>query len=176
MPTYAPFRVICVDDEASNESLKTIDSISARYIIDEDHEQIDLKLKALKDSIIWGKGLPLIFESAESLIAKTLEHFQHEEKILESVEYQGLPEHRAAHEVISKELREMKKELEQQQIQAALDLMKFYRAWLRKHLQYEDSKYAESIQSAAQRGRLVGRGKCNQSPAPVNPSAPSTSE
>jgi hemerythrin len=45
----------------------------------------------------------LIFESAESLIAKTLEHFQHEEKILESLEYQGLPEHRAAHEVISKE-------------------------------------------------------------------------
>jgi hemerythrin len=95
--------VICVDDEASNESLKTNSSISARYIIDEDHEQIDLKLKALKDSIIRSKGLPMIFESAESLIAKTLEHFQHEEKILESVEYQGLPKHRAAHEVISRE-------------------------------------------------------------------------
>jgi hemerythrin-like metal-binding protein len=109
-----------------------------------------LRLKALKDSIIRGKGLPLIFESAESLIAKTLEHFQREEKILESVEYRGLPENRAAHEVISKELREMKKELEQQQIQAALDLMKFYRAWLRKHLRNEDSKYAGSIQNATQ--------------------------
>ena len=66
------------------------------------------------------------------------------------MEYQGLPEHRAAHEVISKLLREMKKELEQLQIQAALDLMKFYRAWLRKHVQNEDSKYAESIRNAAQ--------------------------
>ena len=63
MPTSAPFRVICVDDEGSRRRI----SISARYIIDEDHEQIDLKLKALKDSIIWGKGLPLIFESAEML-------------------------------------------------------------------------------------------------------------
>ena len=121
---------------------------SARYVLDEDHEQIELKAKSLRDSIIAGRGLPRILESAESLIAKVLEHFQKEEMALEAVGYPGVAKHRAAHELIAEHVLQIKNALEERQIRAALNLLKMYSALLREHSEREDSKYAAVIRNA----------------------------
>ncbi|SRR6266542_6912185 len=126
----------------------------ARSMMDEGHAQIEVQLKTLKESIIGGKGLPTILESAESLIATVLEHFHQEEMILQAVGYQGLAKHRAAHELISEQMLQIKKGLEERQIQASLNLLKIHCASLREHSELEDSKYAGVIRSAAQSGIL----------------------
>jgi hemerythrin-like metal-binding protein len=95
-------------------------SYSAQHIIDHEHEDINLELTRLQEAIVGAKGLPAIFSAADALIARTLTHFRHEEKILAVVGYEGLPQHRAAHIVLLKEIQEIKAGLLERQITSAL--------------------------------------------------------
>jgi hemerythrin len=54
-------------------------------------------------------------------------------------------------------MHEMKEGLERRQIQAALNLMKFYKTWLHEHTELEDSKYESAIRDAVLTGRLPGQ-------------------
>jgi hemerythrin-like metal-binding protein len=127
---------------------------SAQYVIDYEHTLIWARLDALRESIVGGKGFPAIFDAAEALIKQTQEHFRHEEKILATVGYKRLAEHRAEHAHLAKELRNIQQGLESRQISAALQLMKMFGPWFKEHLEVEDSRYEEAIRTSAQLGIL----------------------
>jgi hemerythrin-like metal-binding protein len=129
-------------------------SYSAQYIIDHEHEAIHRELTRLHEAIIGGKGLPAIFGAADALIAKTLTHFRHEEKILAVVGYEGLSQHRAAHIFLLKEIQEIKMGLLERQITSALHLARFFSSSILDHFMLEDVKFEDAIRDAVHVGTL----------------------
>jgi hemerythrin-like metal-binding protein len=142
------------DDRLMTDIKRRKKTYSSQYIIDHEHELIKLELTRLQEAIIGGKGLPAIFSAADALIARTLTHFRHEEKILAVVGYEGFSQHRAAHIYLLKEIQEIKAGLLERQITSALHLARFFSSSIPDHFELEDVKFEDAIRAAVHVGTL----------------------
>ena len=72
-------------------------------------------------------------------------HFQHEESIMNAVEYPRLNEHRKAHEELFDAIFRLQHEYESKDIHLEQDTMKFVRSWLVEHIINSDYAFRDFL-------------------------------
>jgi hemerythrin len=71
------------------------------------------------------------------------EHFQEEEKMMQAIGFEGLEDHKVAHEKIVDKIFAILQEHEKGALAVADDLNEFLREWLLEHILKEDMQYRD---------------------------------
>ena len=82
----------------------------------------------------------------ERLVEYTQTHFDHEEKIMQEVDYPSLAAHKALHDDMRRQTIGLRTHLT---LVTARDVLVFLKEWWLGHIQGEDKKYASYVQPAA---------------------------
>ena len=82
----------------------------------------------------------------ERLVQYTQTHFDHEEKIMQDVDYPDLAAHKALHDDMRRQTIELRTHLT---LVTARDVLVFLKDWWLGHIQGEDKKYASYVEPAA---------------------------
>ena len=82
----------------------------------------------------------------ERLVQYTQTHFDHEEKIMQEVDYPDLAAHRALHDDMRRQTIGLRTHLT---LVTARDVLVFLKDWWLGHIQGEDKKYASYVEPAA---------------------------
>jgi hemerythrin-like metal-binding protein len=122
-------------------------------IIDEEHRGIQRGIVNLMEAILLGAGAAKVLETAQEALRITRLHFEHEEAILNSINFPKLKQHAEDHCNIAETLERVAEELKSKESAAALRSLREYRRLLLVHLQTEDEHYREDVNRyAAQLG------------------------
>ena len=78
------------------------------------------------------------------LIQRAEEHFAHEERLMATTEYEGLADHRVAHQRLMDDIRRYQKDLNNGVV-GAEDVARFVAAWLFSHIDEEDRRYGDHL-------------------------------
>ena len=78
------------------------------------------------------------------LVVCAEEHFSHEERLLGTVEYPELDDHRAKHQRLLEEIAAYKSAIESGRITGG-DVARFVAVWIFQHIEEEDQKYREIL-------------------------------
>lgn len=76
-----------------------------------------------------------------AMVAYALEHFEAEERYLESLDYPELEQHRRAHRDFREKIAAINRDLQEDRIVLSTSVMKFLRNWISEHFAGEDQKY-----------------------------------
>lgn len=109
-----------------------------------DHKQILDLMNQIRDASEAGTGGESMIELVEDLERATLEHFNDEEAYMESIAYDGLPSHRAAHEELAKKLSFFADETTENDGRISHGFLMFMMLWLKGHIRGIDMKYGEA--------------------------------
>jgi len=115
--------------------------------IDQDHKEIILEFEKLYQLMKEGLGHDYYHDLIAYLIKYVNWHFDHEEKLQESISYPYIDEHKKIHEEFKNSILTIAKEHENKVITNA-DLIKiniFLKNWLIHHILIEDRKIADYI-------------------------------
>jgi len=82
----------------------------------------------------------------ERLVQYTQTHFDHEEKIMQEVDYPDLAAHKALHDDMRRQTIELRTHLT---LVTARDVLVFLKDWWLDHIQGEDKKYASYMEPLA---------------------------
>ncbi len=122
-------------------------------ILDEEHKQllnlINLVYSAIRDK----KGPSVIAAVLTDLERYTVDHFQHEEKLLEKYGYPDFQAHLQKHKAFINELKDKKAKMDSDQDELAKELLRFMREWLVNHIMVMDKNYGPFLEARV--GRFV---------------------
>jgi len=109
---------------------------------DEDHKKLVHMINELYDNISAGSAKETLGRFSDVLIEHTVEHFGHEEKYFDEVNYPRAAQHRAMHEHIKKRVLEFRSEIDgKDSTLLAFEMLRFLRESLGHHINGEDKKY-----------------------------------
>lgn len=109
--------------------------------MDDQHAILMDALNELRLSLVHGSERKTICQHLERLIEFTQMHFENEEQLLNQEGFPGLPEHRAAHQLL---LSQIQAKLEHAKHNEAVEfqpLLHFLRGWYLEHIQGLDQSY-----------------------------------
>ncbi len=110
--------------------------------LDRQHRTIMDRLDELHEGMLSGKvneaAAPLIGD----LVSLAGEHFATEERLMESTDFPGLADHRAAHQRLSRRVGEFISRHDAGDRAAYCQFMYYVRDWITKHMEKEDQEYA----------------------------------
>ncbi len=122
-------------------------------VLDNEHkkliEQINIVYTAIRDK----KGSEVVNDVLAALEQYTIDHFQHEEKLLTEFQYPDLEEHLAKHKELFEALRLKKEQAAADPDKMAAELLKFMREWLMNHILVTDKAYGNFLESRG--GRFI---------------------
>ena len=75
---------------------------------DAEHKQLIAMINDLHDSMMVGAAKSKLGKVLDGLITYTVEHFNHEERVLTRYDYPGLADHRHQHELLKKQVQEFR--------------------------------------------------------------------
>ncbi|MFO7811730.1 MAG: bacteriohemerythrin [Pelovirga sp.] len=121
--------------------------------LDKEHqglvEQINVLFEAVRDK----RGNEVYADVVTMLDTYVLEHFDHEEKLMQEYQFPGFEEHRQEHRRLVAAVEKLKRDHAVMDESAARELLKFLRIWLLDHIVKVDKKYGSFIESRG--GRFV---------------------
>lgn len=106
--------------------------------IDQDHRRLLELFNRLGHAVEDGAPRTYVIAVLEELIACTAWHFKHEEYLMESYGYQGLPAHRAEHEDLIASGEALKARFVGQDTPLSMMDLEFLEHWLTAHIYGED--------------------------------------
>ena len=83
----------------------------------------------------------------------TVDHFQHEEKLMAEYQFPGLEEHQRVHQELIDAVQEIKARAASGTEELAQELLKFLRVWVLEHIIEVDKKYGSFLESRG--GRFI---------------------
>ncbi len=113
-------------------------------LVDEEHKEL-FRIIGEVSQVINNDFIPDKYDEIVSLLEQlknyTKFHFSDEEKYMESIQYEGLPAQRRAHDAFVNRLEEMNLEqIDEHQQETLEELMVFLTEWLVNHILYMDKK------------------------------------
>ncbi len=72
-------------------------------------------------------------------------HFATEEKLLATVGYEHLTEHKQSHRHCLTQIADLLKDFDKSGMQTVLDFVKFFNNWLYQHITFEDRMYVKTV-------------------------------
>jgi len=110
--------------------------------IDAQHQRLVAMLNELHDGMSRGHGAEHLTPILNGLIDYTAQHFAHEEALFAEHDYPEAAEHTAEHQRLVGQVLAFKSKLENKQASINMELMKFLKDWLIKHILGSDMRYS----------------------------------
>ena len=120
---------------------------------DNEHKALVAEINKLYEAIRDKRGEEVLGEILVMLEAYTVEHFQHEEKLMAEYQFPGLEEHQRVHKELIDAVQDLKKRVTSGTEELAQELLKFLKVWVLEHIVNVDKKYAAFLESRG--GRFI---------------------
>ncbi|WP_321366359.1 bacteriohemerythrin [uncultured Desulfuromusa sp.] len=121
--------------------------------LDNEHQglisQINKLYEAIRDKHE-EEGLEATLTMLESY---TVNHFQHEEKLMAEYHYPGLADHQKSHQELIDAVQDLKQRASSGKDELARELLKLLRVWVLEHILDVDKKYGAFLESRG--GRFI---------------------
>jgi hemerythrin len=111
--------------------------------LDNQHRAFIKALNELHAASMRGEARKVAGPLLRQVVSLAEEHFETEEKLMESIGFPGLAAHRATHLELAGKLAEFLSRHEKGDTTMYTPLLYFARDWQNKHMQAEDQEYAE---------------------------------
>ena len=111
--------------------------------LDDQHVAFIGFLNELHAGMLKGQAGSIAGPLLEKLTGYVREHFDTEERLFASTHYPAQAEHRALHQDLTRQVGEYAARFRQDDGSVYLELLRFMRDWLRKHMVEEDQKYTQ---------------------------------
>lgn len=108
--------------------------------IDEDHRRLVELFNILNRALEEGEPRDYIAAVLEELIACTVWHFRHEERLMLKYRYDGLAEHKEEHDALIESARELQQKFLQEDRSLSAGEIEFLEHWLTGHIFGADMK------------------------------------
>jgi hemerythrin len=116
--------------------------------IDEDHRRLVDLYNLLSEAVQDGERAEYINAVAEELIACTVWHFRHEERLMLKHGYEGLHDHKAEHEELIASVVGLQQRLRKADKSVSSDEVAFLERWLMEHIYGADMKMGAYLSAA----------------------------
>lgn len=110
--------------------------------IDAQHQRLVAMLNDLHDGMSSGHGAEVLTPILAGLIDYTAQHFAHEETLFAQYGYPDAAEHIAEHRQLVAQVLAFKAKVESKQATINMELMRFLKDWLIKHILGSDMRYS----------------------------------
>jgi len=121
--------------------------------LDNEHRSLIAEINRLYEAVRDKCSDRVLSEILSSLTAYTVEHFQHEEKLMAEYHFSGLDEHRKVHQALIAKVDEFRHRSDTGEDGVAQELLKFLRSWLLEHILEVDKQYGPYLESHG--GRFI---------------------
>lgn len=111
--------------------------------IDAEHQGLLRLINELQDNMLGEKSAEVLSRVLARLTFYSVQHFGHEEKLMEESGYPGYPEHKAEHEAFVEKLGEFKAGFHNGNPALPEEVLAYLRAWLLGHIQGTDRAYSD---------------------------------
>jgi len=106
--------------------------------IDEDHRRLVELFNLLSHSVAEGDSTKYIEAVLEELIACTVWHFRHEERLMLKYDYEGFVEHQTEHHELIDSVKELQQEFLLKSKQLSTEDIEYLERWLTGHILVAD--------------------------------------
>lgn len=117
--------------------------------IDDDHKLLIETVARLHEAMRTGQGKDVVGSALDDLVRFTEEHFEREEGFMRQINYVDYLPHKAEHERLLKEVRDLQARFKAGSITITVSVSNFLADWLRNHIVGLDKKLARDIAKAA---------------------------
>ena len=121
--------------------------------LDNEHRKLVEGINQLYEAVRDKRGEEVLEEVLAMLESYTVDHFQHEEKLMAEYHFSGLEEHQKIHQGLIDSLQEIKTSTTAVTEELARELLNFLRVWLLEHILEVDKKYGSFLESRG--GRFI---------------------
>ncbi len=115
--------------------------------IDNQHQLLIKLINELHDAMKIGKGKEALGSILNELVNYTVYHFGYEEKLFSTYGYSESIQHKAAHDKLVEQVKQIQKEYESGKTVFTLEVMNFLKDWLSGHIVGTDKKYSSFLNS-----------------------------
>ena len=129
-------------------------------LVDEQHKELITMTNTLYRGCLEGDAKAKIYfmQTIHGTVDYVKHHFSAEEKILESVNYPDIGEHKREHEGFIRQIFEQVKSFEGGKKFVPNDFVRYLKDWILAHIALTDKKYAEYIHHLQKQGKLSNLG------------------
>ena len=106
--------------------------------VDRQHKRLFELVNELHHGIVSGQGRETMGPTLKSLAKYTLEHFSTEEGFMRASNYEHYPQHKARHDELAKQVKELITQYDSGALALPGTLSKFLADWLTHHIKEED--------------------------------------
>jgi hemerythrin len=121
--------------------------------LDKEHQSLIAEINRLYEALRDKRGEEVLGDILSMLEGYTVDHFQHEEKLMAEYNFPGLAEHQRTHQALIQAVQEIKERAISGGEDLAQALFKFLRAWVLEHIVEVDKKYGPYLE--ARGGRFI---------------------
>jgi len=115
--------------------------------IDEQHKKLVTLVNQLYEAMQGGKASDVLGTILGELIRYTKYHFSAEEKLMETHAYPELAAHKQEHMDLTEKVIELENKFKAGKVTISLEVGKFLKEWLLRHIQGTDKKYGPYLNS-----------------------------
>ncbi|MCW9049160.1 MAG: bacteriohemerythrin [Deltaproteobacteria bacterium] len=121
--------------------------------LDNEHRALVAEVNRLYEAIRDKRGEEVLGDILTMLESYTVEHFQHEEKLMAEYQFPELEEHQRIHQELIDAVQELKQRVTSGREELAREFLKFLRVWVLEHILNVDKKYGAFLESRG--GRFI---------------------
>lgn len=117
--------------------------------IDAQHQTLFQLAEKLHQAMATGQGKTISAAILDRLLQYTSSHFAHEERLMRLHNYKDLPEHKAQHDALTKQVVDFQAKFNAGEVTLTVELLHFLNNWLIQHIQGSDLKYVPALAGKA---------------------------
>lgn len=121
--------------------------------MDKEHQGLVQQINVLFEAVRDKRGREVYVDVVAMLDTYVLEHFGHEEKLMQEYQFPGFAAHQQEHQNLIAAVLKLQADHAVMDERAARELLNFLRTWLLEHIVKADKKYGSFIESRG--GRFV---------------------
>jgi len=109
--------------------------------IDKQHQKLIAMINELNDAMAIGKGKDALGKIINGLVTYAAGHFATEEKYFDQFRYPATLSHKKEHSDFVRKVKEFQDGFNKGSLSLSIEIMRFLKDWLIKHIQGTDKKY-----------------------------------
>ena len=109
--------------------------------IDRQHMKLVQIINELNEAMLEGKANDVLAKIVRELVSYTKTHFSKEEGYMERYGYPDVSAHKLQHSAFVNKISDLSDDFESGRLGVSIDLMKFLKDWILKHIKGTDMKY-----------------------------------
>jgi len=126
--------------------LEWSDKLSVKIsTFDVEHKKLITLINNLHDAMTRGEGHKMLGDTLASLADYTVQHFKHEEEVMQKYGYPGLAEQKKQHAEFVKKIADTQRDYEKGTAALTISVSTFLTSWIQNHIMKMDAGYSEFL-------------------------------